>query len=271
MRRGTGGQRGARGRRACAALQPGAARRRRLVDHEDRLAAAGPRARTASGRAPRPRARSPRLPRRSACARSTAPRSDGEDAAAAPRGDDVRAEMAERDELAALARRREAPEAAARDVLEEDALDRIVRAEAQDLGLRGLDEFSRNARNSRPGSAYRRRSPLPIAQAVGLRDADPPPSRARRLRRCRASSRATRCARSTSPRRTSRTRAGQRRARPARLHGHLGGQADLRPGHRHGLPRRDDRLRGADPARRQEAAPRRHLRRACSPTTRSAT
>ena len=39
------------------------------------------------------------------------------------------------------------------------------------------------------------------------------------------------------------------------------GQAGLRPGHGHGLPGRDDRLRGARPARRQEAAARRHVRR----------
>ena len=56
----------------------------------------------------------------------------------------------------------------------------------------------------------------------------------------------------------------QRRARPARLHRHLQGQAGLGAGHRHGLPGRDDRLRGARPARLQEADPRRHLRRAAA-------
>ena len=45
------------------------------------------------------------------------------------------------------------------------------------------------------------------------------------------------------------------------LHRHLPGQAGLRAGNRHGLPGRDDRLRGARPARLQEADPRRHLRR----------
>ena len=58
-----------------------------------------------------------------------------------------------------------------------------------------------------------------------------------------------------------RRRAEELRARPARLHRHVRGEARLRAGDGHGLPRRDDRLRGADPARRQEAAPRRHLRR----------
>ena len=42
----------------------------------------------------------------------------------------------------------------------------------------------------------------------------------------------------------------------------LGGQARLRPGNRDGLPERDHRLRGADPARREAAPPRRDLRRA---------
>ena len=56
--------------------------------------------------------------------------------------------------------------------------------------------------------------------------------------------------------------AAEQRARPARLHRHLEGQAGLGAGNRDGLPGRDDRLRGADPARLQEADPRRHLRRA---------
>ena len=43
------------------------------------------------------------------------------------------------------------------------------------------------------------------------------------------------------------------------------GKPGLGAGHRHGLPGRDDRLRGADPARLQEADPRRHLRRAAAP------
>ena len=58
-----------------------------------------------------------------------------------------------------------------------------------------------------------------------------------------------------------RPRPDERRARPARLHGHLRGEARLGPGTGMGCPTRDDRLRGADPARREEAPPRRHVRR----------
>ena len=61
-----------------------------------------------------------------------------------------------------------------------------------------------------------------------------------------------------------RRRAAERRARPARLHRHVGGKPISVQGTGHGLPGSDDRLRGADPARRQEAAPRRHLRRAAA-------
>ena len=49
------------------------------------------------------------------------------------------------------------------------------------------------------------------------------------------------------------------------------GQAGLGAGHGDGLPGRDDRLRGADPARLQEADPRRHLRRPAVQPSRSAT
>ena len=48
--------------------------------------------------------------------------------------------MAERDEPAVLGHSGEAAEAAARDVLEEDALDRILRAEGEDLLQGRLDE-----------------------------------------------------------------------------------------------------------------------------------
>ena len=43
--------------------------------------------------------------------------------------------------------------------------------------------------------------------------------------------------------------------------GKLEGKAGIRPGNRDGLPERDDRLRGAHPARREAPPPRRHLRR----------
>ena len=45
----------------------------------------------------------------------------------------------------------------------------------------------------------------------------------------------------------------------------LQGPPGFGAGHRHGLPGRHDRLRGADPAGLQEAHPRRHLRRAAAP------
>ena len=48
-------------------------------------------------------------------------------------GDDVRADVAESDEPAVLLERREAREPAARDVLEEDALDRLLRTEGEHL------------------------------------------------------------------------------------------------------------------------------------------
>jgi hypothetical protein len=51
--------------------------------------------------------------------------------------------MAERVEPPAPFERREASEAAPRDVLEEDALDRLLRAEVEDLLERGGDEPNR--------------------------------------------------------------------------------------------------------------------------------
>ena len=56
------------------------------------------------------------------------------EAAALPsRRHDVRADVAQRRERAVLLERAEAPEPAPRDVLEEHALDRILRAEGEDL------------------------------------------------------------------------------------------------------------------------------------------
>ena len=52
---------------------------------------------------------------------------------------------------------------------------------------------------------------------------------------------------------------------------HLGGQAGLGAGHRDGLPRRDDRVRGADPARRARSCSASAPAAGCSRTTRSAT
>jgi hypothetical protein len=39
----------------------------------------------------------------------------------------------------------------------------------------------------------------------------------------------------------------------------VGGKGGLRARHGHGLPVGDDRVRGADPARREAAPPRRHV------------
>jgi hypothetical protein len=64
----------------------------------------------------------------------------GEGGAALAGGDDVRTDVAERDERAVSFERGEAPEPAPRDVLEEDALDRLPRAEAENLVERRVDE-----------------------------------------------------------------------------------------------------------------------------------
>jgi hypothetical protein len=70
----------------------------------------------------------------------TARRRLGERRAALARRNDVRADVAERDEPAFAGERGEAPEPPAGDVLEEDALDRLLRAEGEDLLERGADE-----------------------------------------------------------------------------------------------------------------------------------
>ena len=64
----------------------------------------------------------------------------GEGAAARPGRDDVRTPVAERYEAAALLEPAEAPEAAAGDVLKEDALDRVPGAVLEDLPQRRLDD-----------------------------------------------------------------------------------------------------------------------------------
>ena len=69
------------------------------------------------------------------------PRGDGagERGAAAARGHDVRPDVAERGELPAFRERGEASEPAARDVLEEHALDRLLGAEREDVVERRVD------------------------------------------------------------------------------------------------------------------------------------
>ena len=140
------------------------------------------------------------------------------------------------------------PSAAARDVFEEDTLDRILarrtRGSARGAGRRCAAMASR--RSSRIGSRampiHVRAEPGDYAEAVpaARRPAAGQVHRRDLFRRRRAT---------------------QLRARPARLQRHVGGKAGLRAGHRDGVPRRDDRLRGARPARLQEAPARRHLRR----------
>ena len=66
------------------------------------------------------------------------------DTTAAAGWDDVRTGVAERDETAVLGHSREAAQAAARDVLEEDALDRVLRAVREDL-LEGRVDDVRHA------------------------------------------------------------------------------------------------------------------------------
>ena len=73
-------------------------------------------------------------------ARLAARRRVGERAAALARRHDVRADVAERNESAVVLERGEATEAAARDVLEEDTLDRRLRAEGEDLLERRADK-----------------------------------------------------------------------------------------------------------------------------------
>ena len=76
----------------------------------------------------------------------------GEGAAPAPRGDGIDADVAEREELPSVRESHEPTEPAPRDVFEEDALDRILRAEAKDLVPLRLDEFPAHSGNSREGS-----------------------------------------------------------------------------------------------------------------------
>ena len=72
--------------------------------------------------------------------RSPRPVEPGERAAAAPRRNEVRADVAERVQPAVLGEPGEAAEPAPGDVLEEDALDRVLGAEGQDLVQRRFDQ-----------------------------------------------------------------------------------------------------------------------------------
>jgi len=63
-----------------------------------------------------------------------------ERAATLARRDDVRADVAERNQRLVARERRELAEPAPCDVLEEDSLDRLLRAEVEDLLERRVDE-----------------------------------------------------------------------------------------------------------------------------------
>ena len=70
--------------------------------------------------------------------------------AIAPGGDDVRADVAERGQAPVLGEGAEAAQPPPRDVLEEDALDRVLGAELEDLLEPGLDRTFHGP-NSRTG------------------------------------------------------------------------------------------------------------------------
>ena len=119
--------------------QPGLARARAAPRARRRAGPAGPRAgpEAGAGRAPEVADRvlladhEPRPPRAVDA---------GERAAAAPRRNEVRADVAERAQPAVLGEPGEAAEPAPGDVLEEDALDRVLGAEGQDLVQRRFDQ-----------------------------------------------------------------------------------------------------------------------------------
>ena len=244
---------------------------RRLVEHVDGLARpvlARPRQR-AVRRVPElatPRPASPIIMR--GAARAASPR---ERAAAlartgttfAPRWQSARSSPV-------LGERDEAAEPAPRDVLEEDALDGILRAEGEDLLAPGLDELGRQVRNSR------RRFRTSLAQALenslGFRRCrstfEPSPATTPR----RASSPATRCGPSTSPRRSSRT-PSQRNGERGML-GYTGtwqGKPVSVQATRHGLPVGRDRDRGARSSSASSSSCASAPAAGSSPTTRSAT
>ena len=235
-----------------AGRRPLLAGRRRLVEDEDGLA--GPvveRARQPVARS-RPRARSRPAPRRRS---SAAPSAScvGEAAVPAPDGTRFAPTWQSAMSRPPSSKGDEAAEPAPRDVLEEDALDRLLGAEREDVRERRRCERARRDDNA---SAHR-----PTA-VIG-----PPP--------CRSTSApspgdyAEACLLPGDPLRAKHIaetflddpRQENRGARHARLHRHLQRQAGLRAGDRDGLPVRRDRRRGARPARREAAPAGRHLRR----------
>ena len=125
--------------------EPGLARRRGLRDREDGLAWPVLARRAAAASRPPPRARSPPAPRRSRIRGAGAPGELGE-RAAARRPDGTRFvprwQSAESSPSSAAG---EAAEPAPGDVLEEDALDGVARAEAEDLVARGLEDVRHSA------------------------------------------------------------------------------------------------------------------------------
>ena len=148
---------------------------------------------------------------------------------------------------------RKRPSRAPRGVLEENALDRILRAEGEHLVERRFHDPGHGAIVARPAASR---------QALGLR---PMPIHLR----AEPGDYAEGCLLPGDPLRAKyiadtfmRGRApGERRARDARLHGHVPRPPRVRPVVGHGLPVGRHRDRGADPARREEDPPRRHLRR----------
>ena len=141
--------------------EPGPARLRRLVEDVDRLArpvVAGRRHLAARGL--------PQLADRALLADHHAGarggREPGEGAAAGAGRDDVRAHVAEGSQPSVLGGRAEAAEPAARDVLEEDALDRLLCAEVEDLVEPRVDELRHAVKD------------VPTKRGtLGLPDADP--------------------------------------------------------------------------------------------------
>ena len=169
----------------------------------------------------------PRLPAR---------RRVGERRAALAGRDDVRADVAERDEPAVALERGEAAEPAPRDVLEEDALDRVLRAEGEDLVERRERPRARPpSEPNHPIATRDRVAAMPIhvraepgdyAEAV-LLPGDP----------LRAKYIAETYLDDVVQTNTERGMLGFR--------GTLGGQAGVGAGDRHGLPVGRDRDRGA--------------------------
>ena len=138
------------------AAEPGAARLGRLVEHVDGLAPP-----VVARRRHRPARGLPQLVDRALLADHHAGArgggEPGEGSAAGAGRDDVRADVAERRQAPVLGGRAEAAEPAARDVLEEDALDRLLRAEVEDLVEPRVDELRHARDGARPAGTKRAR------------------------------------------------------------------------------------------------------------------